>query len=148
MDVVLKLLAVAGLGAVELWAAVPAGLAFHLHPAVVGGLAALGAVSAALLVALLGERVRARLLRRHVAEGGATPRGLVGRIWRRFGVIGLGLAAPLLLGTSLGTALGIALGVPPRRLVLWIGLGAVACSAALTLAATLGLAGIGALRHR
>lgn len=46
-----------------------------------------------------------------------------------------------------GGRLGLALGAPAPRLLLWMGLGVILWSAGLTLAAALGLAGIGALRH-
>ena len=58
MELVIKLLTVLGLGALELWAAIPAGLALELHPIAVGIAAAAGAILGALAVALLGGRVR------------------------------------------------------------------------------------------
>lgn len=59
-----KLFTVVGLGAVELWAAIPAGFALRLHPVVTGIAAGGGATLGAFVVILLGERLRARLWRR------------------------------------------------------------------------------------
>jgi membrane protein YqaA with SNARE-associated domain len=143
---VIKLLTVFGLGVVELWAAIPTGLALQLHPVAVGFAAALGAVVGTLAVVLLGKHLRAWLLRGHGKEGDRQ-HGRIYRIWERYGVVGLGLLAPLLVGAPLGTALGLALGAPPRRLLFWMSAGIVLWSTALTLTGALGLAGIQSLAH-
>ncbi|MFH1560555.1 MAG: small multi-drug export protein [Chloroflexota bacterium] len=147
MELAIKMLAVLGLGAVELWAAVPTGLALGLHPVVVGIIAAIGAILGALAVVLLGERVRTWLVRRHSGKDKKEQHGLVPRIWHRYGVIGLGLLAPLLTGAPLGVALGFILGESAGRLLFWTSLGIVLWSTVFTLAGALGLAGIEALRH-
>lgn len=147
MELVIKLLTVLGLGALELWAAIPAGLALKLHPVAVGITAAIGAMLGVLAVVLLGDRVRTWLVRRHGKQEEKGRNGLIYRIWDRYGVVGLGLLAPLLTGAPLGAALGITLGVPAGRLLFWMSLGTVLWSAGLTLAGTLGLAGIESLRH-
>jgi hypothetical protein len=138
----LSLLVVFGLGTVEIWAAVPAGLALQVHPAVISITAALGAIVGILAVVLTGDRVRTWLLQRY---GGARGQSRLGRLWTRYGVVGLGLLAPLLVGAPLGTALGISLGAPTDRLLLWMSLGAVLCSVSLTAAGALGLIGFDSL---
>ena len=60
------------------------------------------------------------------------------RLWDRYGVIGWGLVAPLLLGAPLAAAIGVALGAARRRLVFWLGVGAVVWTTVLTVAVTLG----------
>ncbi len=147
MELVMKLLTVLGLSTIELWAAIPAGLALQLHPMTVGITAAIGAMLGALAVVLLGERVRTWLVRRHSSKEEKGQHGLIYRIWHRYGVIGLGLLAPLLTGAPLGAALGLTLGVPAGRLLLWISLGIMLWSTVLTLAGALGFAGIETLGH-
>ncbi len=147
MEPVMKLLTVLGLGAVELWAAIPTGFALQLHPVTIGITAAAGAMLGALAVIVLGERVRAWLIRRHSGNEEQGQQGLVHRIWHRYGMIGLGLLAPLLVGAPIGAALGLALGVPATRAWFWISLGVVIWSTLLTLAGALGLAGIETLAH-
>jgi hypothetical protein len=146
VEILLKVLAVLGLGAVELWTAIPAGLALDLHPLLIGIVSAAGAILGVIVILVLGEGVRSWLLRR---RGGGEKRqhGRIYRIWIRYGVAGLGLLAPLLTGAPLGTALGMALGAPAGRLLLWMSLGIVAWSALLTTAGALGLAGIESLTH-
>jgi len=141
-----KLAAVFGLAAVELWGAIPAGLALQLHPLVVGTIAALGAMTGALVVLIMGERIRTRLLRLH-RGGSDKSHGSAYGIWLRYGVVGLGLLAPLLIGAPLGTALGVALGAPRGRLLLWMSTGIVLWSTGLTVAFALGWAGVRALAH-
>jgi len=140
------LLVVAGIGALEIWAAVPAGLALGLHPVPVALATCAGAVAGAAAVVALGERARSWVLRRRsrAAVEGDRP-GLVRRIWLRYGIVGLGLLAPLLTGAPLGAALGLALGAKPGPLLLWVGVGAVLWTAGLTLVGALGAAGLEAL---
>jgi len=143
MELIGELLVVMGLGALELWAAVPAGFALELHPVAIGVAAAVGAILGASAVMFLGEQVQSWMLRRHRATPSGERHGRIGRIWRRYGTIGLGLLAPLLTGAPLGIALGLGLGAPPRRLLLWTGMGCVLWSTILTLAMAFGIASIG-----
>ena len=144
MDILLKVLTVFGLAAVELWAAIPAGLALDLHPLLIGVVSAAGAILGVMVIVIVGGGVRSWLLRRF---GGGEKRqhGRIYRIWVRYGVVGLGLLAPLLTGAPLGTALAIAFGAPTGRVLLWMSVGVAAWSALLTVAAALGLAGIESL---
>ncbi len=142
MDILAKVVTVFGLGAVELWAAIPAGFALGLHPIATGIVSALGAITGGMVVALLGDRARVWLVARHGVPRDGQGHGTIGRIWDRYGVVGLGLLAPLLVGAPLGTALGLLLGAPVRRLLLWVSVGIVLWSALLTAAGALGLAGV------
>jgi len=144
---VMKLLTVFGLGVVELWVAIPAGLSLQLHPIAVGITAGSGAILGAVAVVLLGERVRYWLVRRHQSENKEQQHGSFYRIWHRFGIIGLGLLTPLLTGALLGAALGLTLGVPAKRLLLWISLGVALWSVVLTTGAAIGWIGIQSLLH-
>ncbi len=143
----LKLLTVLGLGAIELWAAIPAGLALKLHPVAIFLTATIGALLGALLTALLGERVRAWLIKHRKSTGEKKNPGRIYRIWLRYGVVGLGLSAPLLTGAPAAVALGLALGAPRGRLLFWVSLGIILWSPVLTIAGVLGFAGIEALWH-
>jgi hypothetical protein len=108
---VAKLLTVLGLGALELWAAIPAGLALKLSAVATGVAAAVGAILGALVVLFVGGRVRSWLTRHHSGKDEKRPHGRIYKIWQRHGVIGLGLLAPLLTGAPLGVVLGLTLGV-------------------------------------
>ncbi len=135
------LLTVVALGAVELWAAVPAGLALGLDPLVTALAAGAGAMGGVAVVAAAGGRLRGRLVA-GAGRGRGRRHGRILRLWQRHGVAGLGLLAPLLVGAPLGTALGIAFGAPARRLFGWMAAGVVLWSGALALAGALGIAGV------
>jgi membrane protein YqaA with SNARE-associated domain len=147
MELIIKLLTVFGLGTIELWAAIPAGLAMQLHPVVIGITSAIGAILSAFVVALLGERVRRWLVRRHERKNEKERHSRIYRIWRHYGVVGLGLLTPLLTGAPLGVAVGLTLGTPMYRLLFWICIGIVLWSTVLTLIGVLGLAGIEAVGY-
>ena len=145
MEQLLKLLSVFVLAAIELWAAIPAGLALGLHPVLIGITVAGGAILGTFVVVFFGERIRNWLVRRHAGKEGKKQPGLIHRIWQRYGTIGLGLLAPLVTGAPLGAALGLALGASTGRLMIWMSLGIILWTTILTTIGTLGLAGIEAL---
>jgi len=122
----------------ELWAAAPAGALMRLQPLLVCLAAALGAVSGGTVVILLGERVKSWLERRRKREKLEERRGLLYRIWQRYGVIGWGLLSPLLVGSPLGAAFGLILGAPPRRLLPWLAAGSVLWSVVFSILTALG----------
>jgi membrane protein YqaA with SNARE-associated domain len=125
MTIMWKLLTIFALGVAELWAAAPSGALMRLDPVLVCLVAAAGAVSGGTAVILFGERVKAWLERRRKREKLAERRGLLYRVWQRYGIVGWGLLAPLLIGSPLGAALGLVLGAPPRRLLPWLAAGSV-----------------------
>ena len=138
LEILGQILAVAGLGAVTLWGAIPVGLALGLGPWATGASAAVGAVLGVLPVFAVGDRLRSGPLIR-LANAATRRHGLMYRTWASYGAPGLGLLAPLLLGAPLGAAMGIILGAPLGRLLFWTTLGIVFWSAALTFAGALGL---------
>lgn len=137
MDATLGLLCVAAASMLELWGAIPLGLAMGIDPFLVCAVSAAGSTAGAAVVALSGERFRMWLLARRgpkAGNGSGERSGILPRIWDRYGVAGLGLLAPLVTGVPLGAALGVALGAPPGRLLMWLGLGSAVWSTGLTVA--------------
>ena len=140
MSIIVKLLTVIGLGIVELWAAIPAGIAFDFPPVLTGIASAAGALIAAVLVVLLGDKIRKRLLKK--TNKGEKSKGRIYKIWDKYGVVGLGMLSPLITGALLGAAIGISLGAVPKKLMIWMSIGIVAWAAILTTIGTLGVAGL------
>jgi uncharacterized membrane protein len=150
MEYFLKLFTTFISGAVEIWAGVPTGMALGLGALMAGLMTGLGAVVSAVFVIGVGSRFRDWLVERFRKKDGEQkqPKGRekkLYQIWERYGVVGLGLMAPLLTGVPLGAAIGIVLGAPPHRLLVWMSAGAVLWTVLITLAAALGLAGYEAL---
>jgi len=133
----LQVLSVFAIGVVELWAAVPAGIAMGLPVPLVWAATFGGALTGIVVVAFAGDRLRTWLSARF-GHGGARPGSRLRRVWDRYGVIGWGLSAPLLLGAPLATAIGVALGASRGRLVFWLGVGAALWTTVLTVAIALG----------
>ena len=134
---VLQFLSVVAIGAVELWAAVPAGIAMGLPAPLVWLATVCGALLGVAVVVVAGDRLRAWLVDRF-GHGGAREGGRLRRLWDRYGVIGWGLLAPLLLGAPLAAAVGVALGATRGRLLFWLGIGVTVWTTVLALAVALG----------
>lgn len=149
MDAILsdlpKVISLFGLAFFYFWPAMPAGLAMGLHPALVVATATLSYVSGAALMLVAGERVRAWMIRR--LRRGQTPDsdspGRLRRLFDRFGVVGLGLLAPMTVGSQTGALLGLALSARPRMVLAWMAVGALGWALLITLVALLGQAAAG-----
>lgn len=115
--------AVFGLGFVYFLSAIPAGAALGL-PLWLAALAAWLGYAAGGLLAYAGAPIRDALMRRFKIEARPAKPTLVHRAWERFGLLALGLLAPVTIGPQIGALLGVALGAPKGRLVLAIALGA------------------------
>ena len=126
------------------WPAMPSGLALGLDPLVVILTTSLSYIAGVALVLLLGKPVQEWLSRRF-NKTVSNPNSLLRRTWNRFGIIGLGLLAPITIGAQIGAVIGLALNAPPRKLFLSMAVGAVLWSIALTLAVQFGLVGVRSL---
>lgn len=127
-----------GLAFVEIWFAIPTGLALGLAPWLVWTLTIVGSLSSITIVALGGHRLRTWLTARR--RGWLAARsGRVYRIWLRFGVPGWGLLSPLLVAPPMGTAIGLILGAPRGRLLAWMAAGVIAWTTILMIGAVIGV---------
>lgn len=139
MDIISGTLIVFGASILELWAGIPLGLVFGINPIITGAAAALGAISAAIIVSLLGDSIRDKFIKWRYGENNDLKSGNFYKIWNKYGIIGLGLISPLLFGAPIGAALGIALGAEKRPLLIWMSTGIVIWSIILTSAGYLGI---------
>ena len=123
----------------ELWLGIPMGLVMDVNPIIIAIVAAAGAIVAAVCVTLLGDKLRARLLKWKYGDEESLKETRLYNIWNKYGVIGLGLLSPLLFGAPLGAAVGIALGARKNVLILWMSIGIIIWSIGLTIAGSMGL---------
>ena len=144
--VIPKLVSIFALAFFYFWPAIPAGLALGLSPPLVILTTSLSYAAGAAVVTLLGERVRAWVMRRLGRKPEANPNSLIRRIWDQYGLVGLGLLAPMTVGAQIGAAVGLALNGKPCRLFLALALGGLVWSIALTAAVSLGALGVNAVR--
>ncbi len=103
--------------------AIPIGAGLHL-PLWLAVLAAwLGYASGAAVVIFAGQNLREWLTRKLGFDANPGKPSFIRRAWDRFGLVALGLLAPVTIGPQIGALLGLALGVPRWRLLLALALG-------------------------
>jgi|WetSurMetagenome_2_1015567.scaffolds.fasta_scaffold00368_7 hypothetical protein len=137
MPVLPHYLSVYLLGILELWIAIPAGIAFKIHPLATALVAAAGALTGGIIVLAVGAPLRNWLITIRTRKTGGLD-GNIQKIWNEFGIAGLGLIAPFLTGVHLGTAIAIALGCSRRKTLLWMAIGAIVWSLIISYAAAAG----------
>lgn len=138
MMLLLKYLTVYLISIIELWVAVPTGLAFKLDPLLIVVCSATGASTGAFLVVLIGEPLRKWLLKFKRADVGK-PDAKIKKIWDRYGIPGLCLIAPFLTGAHIGAAIGVTLGGNKKVIMTWT---VVSCFLWATLFTFAGAAGV------
>ena len=131
----MKLLSTAAAGALDVWVGIITGLALGFSPALSGAVSVASAIAGVTLVVALGGWLRHLVYR---SKRLAKRRERIERAWKRYGIPGVALQAPLLTGPLLATILALALGAPPRWLLLWMLASVVLWGAVLTGAAALG----------
>jgi membrane protein DedA with SNARE-associated domain len=142
MRTFLAILSVTGLGAVFFWGAIPAGLAAKFPPVLIASLTALGGIIAVTLVVLLGRPLQTWILKKFPKQIEKMKNSKVHKIWDRYGVIGLGLVSPMVLGAPQCTLLGLLLGAKPGRMLFWASVGCILWAVILTVAGFFGVTGI------
>lgn len=123
-----KILAVAGLATFEIYAAIPAGFAFKLPAWVIALSSTVGGIAGAMAVTFLGERVKrwlAKYRKPKPPRAAHEKPGLGHRIWKKYGIIGLGLFGTFLIGAPLSITTGVGFNVPLRPLLIWCCIGVV-----------------------
>jgi hypothetical protein len=143
MNALVPHLTVFSLGMVGMWLAIPVGIAIELEPSAIVLLTALGAITGSFIVQFFGAGIRERLLGTCKRLDPNSDSSLTGKVWHRYGIIGLGLIAPLVTGIPLGTAIAVALGGNKLKVSVCMVTGIVLWSVVLTLAALLGAAALG-----
>lgn len=113
-----------GLGVAYFIAAIPAGVALGLPPAVSAISAWAGYVAIAAAMLLIGTPARNWVRNRFNISTEPDPSKLLWKIWLRGGLPGLALLAPGTCGPYIAALIALALGERPVRVILWIAAGA------------------------
>ncbi len=119
------MLVVFSLGIVYFLAAIPTGVAMHLHPATAAVCAWAGYTAIATAMLLVREPARQWLAAKFKISLVPNPEKRFWRVWLRWGLPGLGLLAPVTCGPYFAALIALALGEKPRRLMLWIAVGVI-----------------------
>ncbi len=121
----LKILTVAGLASFEIYAAIPAGFAFGLSPFVIFISSIVGGLLGVFVAAFLGDRIKMFFSRFRKKKEVQPKKGMVHRIWERYGIIGLGFLGTLTVGAPLSIAVGVGFNAPFRKLLTWCCIGVI-----------------------
>ena len=122
--------------------AIPAGIGLGLHPIVASLTAWLSYMAGAVIIVLIGTPLRERLIRRFNISLEHDPSKLFWRVWDRFGLIGLGVLAPITTGSQIAALIGLALGVKPAPLLAAMGAGVAIWCVAMSLLTALGFSAV------
>ncbi len=134
----LKILSVAGLATFEIYAAIPAGLAFGLSPWIIFAASLIGGLTGVFVAAFLGDRIRAFFSKNKPAKEKAKD-SLVYRIWNKYGIVGLGFFGTFTVGAPISLAVGVGLNANLKKLILWCCVGVFFRCAIFTLIGFYGL---------
>jgi len=124
MELLLRLLSTAAVGAIDVWMGIVGGLTLGLSPVLSGAASIAGGLVGAALTVVFGEWLQRWIYDRPWLS---KRRKRVERLWNRYGVVVVALQAPILSGAPLTTLIALGLGAPPKRLLLWMSVGAVFC---------------------
>jgi hypothetical protein len=115
--------AVFGFGFFYLVGAVPAGMAAGLSAAASAIIAWCGYASGAVVMTLVGKPVRDWVARKLRIPATHDPNKLIWKALSKFGLVGLGLLAPVTIGPQAGCLLAMTLGEKPWKAALVLSLG-------------------------
>jgi hypothetical protein len=146
MPLVAKLISIFAWAFLSFWTSIPGGVALSVPPVIVAITAWVSYSSGVILIALLGQPIREKIMARFGGKGTVNPNSPIRRAWDRFGLVGLSLLAPITTGAQIGAAIGLSLGVPPRRLIIGMAAGAAFWTILITGAVVLGVTGVQAIR--
>jgi membrane protein YqaA with SNARE-associated domain len=133
-----EILTVAGLATFEVYAAIPAGFAFGMHPGTIFTASTIGGLVGVFVAAFLGDRIRAFFRKnKPVVEKPKT--GLAYRLWDKYGIIGLGFLGTMTVGAPISLAVGVGFNAPIKKLVTWCCLGVLVRCAVFTAVGHYGL---------
>lgn len=135
----LKILTVAGLATFEIYAAIPAGLAFGLSPWVIFLASLTGGIVGVYVTIFLGDRIKAFFAKYKKPKEEKPKTGLIYRIWNKYGVIGLGFLGTITVGAPISIAVGYSFNVSVVKLITWCCIGVITRCAIFTTVGHYGL---------
>ena len=128
----LKIFTVAGLATFEIWAAIPAGFAFGLNPWTIFFASLVGGLVGVFVAAYLGDKIELFFSKYRKPKTEKPKTGLAYKLWKRYGLIGLGFIGTFTVGAPISLAVGVGFNVNLSKLVPWCCLGVFARCAIFT----------------
>ena len=120
-----KVFTVAALATFEIYAAIPAGFAFGLNPFIIFATSTIGGLFGVFVSAYLGDKIKkwVNKFRKSKEEKPKSEPGFILKIWKKYGVIGLGLLGTMTVGAPISIGVGAGFNVPTNKMVFWCSLG-------------------------
>ncbi|HEY4552144.1 MAG TPA: small multi-drug export protein [Bacillaceae bacterium] len=113
----------------EIAAVIPLGIVRGLQPAVVVILAFIGNMSTIILVVYLFEKIREYFIRKGKIKEDGKRQQRAKKIWNKYGLPGLALLGPVLIGTHIAAFIGMTFGATKNWTLLWMTISLVLWSA-------------------
>lgn len=132
------LLTAFGLGFVYFISAIPVSVLAGAPLCLASIVAWVGYCSGGAIILLLGTPLRTWLTKKYKISFVPNEEKLFWRVWNRYGLIGLGLIAPVTIGPQASALILLALGVPPAKIFFWLSLGAIPFALGMALIVKLG----------
>ncbi|MDQ1912174.1 small multi-drug export protein [Paenibacillus sp. GD4] len=145
----------------EVFLVVPLGIAWGLNPVAVSVTGFLGNFIPLLLIGFFFTQISAWLQRRRQRKAqkqGVTEEEIAARsakkekrakgIWERYGVPGLALLAPAIIGTDLAALLALSFGSSPRYVMIWMTISLAVWTVLLAVGTVFGLTTAGWPQHK
>ncbi len=133
--------------AIEPFIVIPAAIGLGFDPVATGVAAFAGSLTAVVAIVLAHERLTAWWARRtgsDVSES-SDRYGRARRLWKRYGLVGLSFAGPILAGIHLTALLAVVVGEDARLTVGWLAVGLAAWTVGLVGASAVGVSLLGLL---
>ena len=115
----LKVLTVAGLATFEIYAAVPGGFAFGLPVMVIFAATAVGGLAGVFIATFLGQKIRKMIFKKKTEEKKPVKDTLAHRLWKKYGLFGLGFLGTMTVGAPISIAAGTGLNANLSKLLTW-----------------------------
>lgn len=106
---------------IEVLAVVPLGIVAGLSPTIVMLVAFIGNMLTVIPVVIIFDKLKYMYVRRREKQGKESKRSVRAvHLFRKYGVIGLALLGPILLGTHVATFIGMSMGANRREMLVWM----------------------------
>lgn len=123
---------------IEILIVIPIGIALGLDPTLVTTVAVLGNALPVYALVLASKRVRTFVLRQRSPASPSKRRKRAKRIWKRYGLPGFALSAPITTGVHVGAIVAVGLGATRRSTIVWMTIGIVAWAIAIAILSVTG----------
>jgi membrane protein DedA with SNARE-associated domain len=138
-EILIQIGAIYMAGITGLYKGVPVGIAFEANPVIIAGFTALGNITTVFILYYSGESFKKWLFKKMGEEKLKKRKEKFTHLMDRYGTVGLGLIVCGTLGPIPAVLIGMAVVKDTKRLMIFLVIGIILWSAALTAVAVLGV---------